>query len=414
MTTTVHPDDKPTNWVRSRVANTSDSLDRAFEQGLTGHVIVERDGKRVRLQDGAEVIEFVSCSYLGLEQHPALVAAAHEALDRFGVHFSIARNRAKPDYLGQLEDLLSRIYQGATAVAFGTVSTVHLGVLPLLGAGSLPSYPVADVGAAFLIERTAHASMQVLRGILEQIGPVRRFDMTDDDALPAMLREVTASRRTPIVLVDGVGSMGGLTHVVGMHEQVYRAGGHLYIDDAHGTSIIGEHGAGYAFDAFGDRLPSNTVIACSLSKAFGGIGACVLVPGPADGRMLIKSANPLVFGQSIPLPVLAATVAAARLHLNGEVADRQQALWRNTTEFDRLTGGTLVNAGLRCPIRGAQFATEDEAFAMAARLRAAGVIILPAFFPTVAKGTGLIRFALSSLHDQHQLAIAAKALGSTD
>lgn len=412
MTTAAHPDDKRTNWVRSRVANTSDSLDRAFEQGLTGHVLVERDGKRVRLQDGAEVIEFVSCSYLGLEQHPALVAAAREALDRFGVHFSIARNRAQPDYLGQLEDLLSQIYQGATVVAFGTVSTVHLGVLPLLGAGLLPSYPVADAGAAFLIERTAHASMQVLRGILEQIGPVRRFDMADDDALPAQLREVTASGLTPIVLIDGVGSMGGLTQVVGVREQVYRAGGHLYIDDAHGTSIIGEHGAGYAFDAFGDRLPSNTVIACSLSKAFGGIGACVLVPGPADGRMLIKSANPLVFGQSIPLPVLAATVAAARLHLNGEVAGRQQALWRNAAEFDRLTGGTLVNAGLRCPIRGAQFATEDEAFEVAARLRAAGVIILPAFFPTVAKGTGLIRFALSSLHDQHQLAIAAKALGS--
>ena len=88
---------------------------------------------------------------------------------------------------------------------------------------------------------------------------------------------------------------------------------------------------------------------------------------------------------------------------------------RERTEFslldiDRLTGGKLVNAGLRCPIRGAHFDSEDEALAAATRLREAGVLILPAFFPTVAKGTGLIRFALSTLHDQDQLELAATAL----
>ena len=401
---------RPGSWIESRIANTSDALDRAFEHGLTGHVIVERDGKRVRLSDGSEAVEFVSCSYLGLEQHPDLAAAAHEALDRFGVHFSIARNPARPVYLGELEDLLSRIYLGNTAVVFGTVSSVHLGVLPLLGAGALPSYPVASSGATFLVERTAHASMQVIRGVLEQIGPVRRFDMTDPGSLPERLREATGEGRTPIVLADGVGSMGGLVDVVGLHEQVSEAGGHLYVDDAHGTSIAGEHGAGYAFDAFGHRLPPGVMIVCSLSKAFGGIGGCTVVPDPKDARVLVKFANPLVFGQSVPVPVLSATVAAARLHLSGEVAARQRVLWRKAEEFDRLTGHELVNAGLKCPIRGAHFDTEEEAFAVATRLRESGVLILPAFFPTVAKGTGLIRFALSTLHEQDQLETAASVL----
>ena len=405
---------RPSNWVESRIMRTSDVLDRAFDHGLTGHVIVERDCKRVRLADGSDAIEFVSCSYLGLEQHPELVAAAHEALERFGVHFSIARNRARPVYLGELEDLLSRIYLGNTAVVFGTVSSVHLGVLPLLGAGALPSYPVAANGSTFLIERTAHASMQVLRGVLEQIGPVHRFDLTEPDSLPQRLREAADSGRTPIVLVDGVGSMGGLVDVVGVLEQVSEADGHLYVDDAHGTSIAGEHGAGYAFDAFGHRLPTGVMVVCSLSKAFGGIGGCAVVPQPADARVLVKFANPLVFGQSVPVPVLAATVAAARVHLSGEVAARQRLLWRKAAEFDRLTGHTLVNAGLRCPIRGAHFDTEEEAFAAATRLREAGVLILPAFFPTVAKGTGLIRFALSTLHEQDELETAAAALEATD
>ena len=101
------------NWVASRVSKTSDSLDRAFEEGLTGHVITARDGKQVKLTDGSEAVEFVSCSYLGLETHPDLIAAATEAMRVFGLHFSTSRNRGRPPYLGELEDLLSVMYGGA-------------------------------------------------------------------------------------------------------------------------------------------------------------------------------------------------------------------------------------------------------------------------------------------------------------
>ncbi|MCW2689529.1 MAG: aminotransferase [Mycobacterium sp.] len=399
------------NWVASRVSKTSDSLDRAFEEGLTGHVITARDGKQVTLTDGSEAVEFVSCSYLGLESHPDLIAAATEAMHRFGLHFSTSRNRGRPPYLGELEDLLSVMYGGAQVAAFTSVSNVHLGLLPLLGAGALPSYPVADAGAAFLVEKTAHASIQVIRGVLEQIGPTRRFDMTDPAALPAAVREVAATGRTPIVLVDGVGSMGGLIDVASMLAILEPFGGHLYVDDAHGVSIDGPLGAGYAFEALGGTLPENVVIAGSLSKAFGGAGGFAVVPSQEDMRVLRKFANPMVFGHSIMLPMLAANVAAGRLHVDGQVAELQKRLWHNAAEFDQLTGGTLVNAGLHSPVRGAVFDTEEEAFAAARRLKQAGVLILPAFYPTVARGTGLMRFAVSALHQQHDLETAARALG---
>jgi len=398
------------NWVASRVSKTSDSLDRAFEEGLTGHVITARDGKQVTLTDGSEAVEFVSCSYLGLESHPDLIAAATEAMHRFGLHFSTSRNRGRPPYLGELEALLSVMYDGAQVAAFTSVSNVHLGLLPLLGVGALPSYPVADAGVAFLVEKTAHASIQVIRGVLEQIGPTRRFDMADPAALPAAVREAAATGRTPIVLVDGVGSMGGLIDVASMLATLEPFGGHLYVDDAHGVSIDGPLGAGYAFEALGGTLPPHVVLAGSLSKAFGGAGGFAVVPSQEDMLILRKFANPLVFGHSIMLPMLAANVAAARLHVDGQVAELQRRLWRNAAEFDRLTGGTLVNAGLRSPVRGAQFDTEDEAFAAARRLKQAGVLILPAFYPTVARGTGLMRFTVSALHQQHDLETAARAL----
>ena len=398
------------NWVASRVSKTSDSLDRAFEEGLTGHVITARDGKQVTLTDGSEAVEFVSCSYLGLESHPDLIAAATEAMHRFGLHFSTSRNRGRPPYLGELEALLSVMYDGAQVAAFTSVSNVHLGLLPLLGVGALPSYPVADAGVAFLVEKTAHASIQVIRGVLEQIGPTRRFDMADPAALPAAVREAAATGRTPIVLVDGVGSMGGLIDVASMLATLEPFGGHLYVDDAHGVSIDGPLGAGYAFEALGGTLPPHVVLAGSLSKAFGGAGGFAVVPSREDMLILRKFANPLVFGHSIMLPMLAANVAAARLHVDGQVAELQRRLWRNAAEFDRLTGGTLVNAGLRSPVRGAQLDAEDEAFAAARRLKQAGVLILPAFYPTVARGTGLMRFAVSALHQQHDLETAARAL----
>ena len=403
------PETRP-NWVASRVSKTSDSLDRAFAEGLTGHVITARDDKRVQLEDGGEAVEFVSCSYLGLESHSDLIAAATEAMSRFGLHFSTSRNRGRPPYLGELEELLSVMYGGAQVAAFTSVSNVHLGLLPLLGVGALPSYPVADAGVAFLVEKTAHASIQVIRGVLEQIGPTRRFDMADPAALPAAVREAAATGRTPIVLVDGVGSMGGLIDVASMLATLEPFGGHLYVDDAHGVSIDGPLGAGYAFEALGGTLPPHVVLAGSLSKAFGGAGGFAVVPSQEDMLILRKFANPLVFGHSIMLPMLAANVAAARLHVDGQVAELQRRLWRNAAEFDRLTGGTLVNAGLRSPVRGAQFDTEDEAFAAARRLKQAGVLILPAFYPTVARGTGLMRFAVSALHQQHDLETAARAL----
>ena len=401
------------NWVASRVSKTSDSLDRAFAEGLTGHVITARNGKRVNLIDGSEAVEFVSCSYLGLESHPDLIAAATEAMRVFGLHFSTSRNRGRPPYLGELEDLLSVMYGGAQVAAFTSVSSVHLGLLPLLGAGALPSYPVADAGVAFLVEKTAHASIQVIRGVLEQIGPTRRFDMTDPAALSAAVREVAATGRTPIVLVDGVGSMGGLIDVASMLATIEPFGGHLYVDDAHGVSIDGPLGAGYAFEALGGTLPPHVVLAGSLSKAFGGAGGFAVVPSQEDMRILRKFANPLVFGHSIMLPMLAANVAAAWLHVDGQVAELQQQLWRNAAEFDRLTAGRLVNAGLRSPVRGAVFDTEEEAFAAARRLKQAGVLVLPAFYPTVAKGTGLMRFGVSALHQQRDLETAARALGFT-
>lgn len=392
----------------SRVRRASGTLARAVEEGLTQHEVVAHNQKSVVLSDGSEALEFVSCSYLGLESHPALVEASKSAIDEFGVHLSTSRNRMRPYYLRKLQDLLGQVY-GCTTVAFTSVSAVHLGLIPVLAAGALPSLPLRPAGPSFLVEKTAHSSMQVLRGVFEQFGPTNRFDLAVEGSLEKGLRAAQRSGRTPIVLVDGVGSMGGLVPVAEIYEQTSSSGGILYIDDAHGTSIVGETGGGYALSALGNRVPPGVVIAGSLSKAFGGCGGFATVSSPADAAALETYANSLVFGHSIMLPLLAANVASARLHVNGDVVALQERLWRNVETFDALTGHHLVNAGLRSPVRGALF-DEEGAFAAARRLRNRGILILPAFFPTVAQGRGLIRFGISALHQDEHLSRAAQAL----
>ncbi|MFB7271980.1 aminotransferase class I/II-fold pyridoxal phosphate-dependent enzyme [Streptomyces sp. NPDC056244] len=403
------------NWVATRVDKTSDALTRAIAADLTSHVFAAREGKEVILADGARAVEFISCSYLGLDTHPALVEAAVATLRRVGVQFSSSRTRMRHEDLEALESLLGAVYGDRHATCFTSVGSVHLGVLPLLGSGVLPSYPIAKNGAAFLIERTAHASLQVLRGVLEQIGTVDRFDCERPDELAVRLAAVREAGRTPIVIVDGVGSMGGLIDVRGLYGLCAAADGYLYVDDAHGVSISGPRGAGFAYEEFRDLpggLPAPVLLVGSLAKAFGGSnGGFVVLNSEEDTVQLRRFANPLIFGGPIALPVVSACRVSAELHLDGTVARLQRDLWRNTELFDSRTGGALFNAGTRSPIRGALFESEEDALLAAGRLRKAGVIVTPAFFPTVAKGSGLIRMAVSALHTAEQIELATNELG---
>ncbi|MFE1805903.1 aminotransferase class I/II-fold pyridoxal phosphate-dependent enzyme [Streptomyces sp. NPDC059533] len=407
---------EPANWVAARVSKTSDALTRAIADDLTGHVFTAREGKEVTLSGGDRAVEFISCSYLGLDTHPALVEAAAATVHQVGVQFSSSRTRMRFEDLETLEDMLGTVYGGRHVTCFTSVGSVHLGVLPLLGTGVLPSYPVSPDGVAFFVERTAHASIQVLRGVLEQIGTVARFDFEDPDGLAEAMAGARAAGRTPIVLVDGVGSMGGLINVRGLSELCAAVEGYLYVDDAHGVSITGPRGAGFAYEEFGGAdgdLPESVIVVGSLAKAFGaGNGGFVVLNTEEDTVKLRKFGNPLIFGGPIALPVVSACRASAELHLDGTVARLQEDLWRNTELFDSRTGNALFNAGTRSPIRGALFAAEEEALDAAARLRKAGVIVTPAFFPTVAKGSGLIRMAVSAAHTTEQIELATSELGN--
>jgi len=398
------------NWMNIRRQRTSDALGSATADGLTGFEVVARNGKQLTLADGSTCIEFVSCSYLGLESHPALILAAQVALERIGVHLSSSRGAMSPVYLRQLEQLLGEIYAGCSVTVFSSTSNAHLGVLPLLGSGGMDGYPTREGGVMWLVDRTAHASMQVLRGVLAQFGPVRRVDVNDSEALQEALGHCDRERQTPVLLIDGVGSMSGLLPVAALAERLRGHNGYLYVDDAHGISITGRYGAGYAFENLGHRLPGNTLIAGSLSKAFGGAGGFIVLKPAANAGQLRALANPLVFGHSIPVPLQAANVAAAQVHLSSEIQSLQQALWGNLRRLDERVEQNMMNSGLRAPIRGALFDNERQGTLAASALRASGLVVFPVFYPIIESGRAMLRCAVSAAHSPEQIDCLARKL----
>jgi len=397
------------DWMTIRRDNTTSALESAYAEGITGFTVAGREGKSITLEEGGTFTEFVSCSYLGLETHPALIEAAQQALVTTGLHLSSSRSAMRPVYLPQLESLLSDIYKGCGVSVFTSTSSVHLGVLPLLGSNSLKGYPIRK-RVHWLMDKTAHASMQVLRGILQQFGEVSRVQSTDPESMSTALKSCAERQETPILLIDGIGSMSGMVPIAKLSSQLEQAGGYVYVDDAHGISITGRHGAGYALSAVDNQLPPNMVLAGSLSKAFGGAGGFVVVSDPRDIQPIQTLANPLVFGHSIMVPMLAANVAAAKIHLSNEIDILQNRLWDNVGLFDLLTHNRLLNAGVQSPVRGAFFETEENALQASRILRANSILMFPVFYPIIAKGKAMLRFAFSASHTEHDIRQLADSL----
>ncbi|MCS6068859.1 hypothetical protein LNO81_30950 [Klebsiella variicola subsp. variicola] len=128
------------NWQKRKIDRSLKYQTRVFSEHINELVAVKREGKVITLDDGRKMVEFVSCSYLGLETHPALKQAVVDAIERFGVQVSVARTRVKVDLFPQLEARLNDIMHRAHTLTFNAVTPCHIAVLPLLASGTLPHF----------------------------------------------------------------------------------------------------------------------------------------------------------------------------------------------------------------------------------------------------------------------------------
>ena len=384
------------NWQKKKLRAARSHQDAIFSNGVNGLNVKRRRGKCIILDDSREMTEFTSCSYLGLDQHPSLKEAAIEAIERLGIQFSVARTRMKADVFSALENNLAMITGCADTVTFNAVTPVHLGVLPLLASGELPGFQFRN-DPTFILDKRAHATMQVNRGLLEQFGRVVRVDFDDHEAVYDQFKQAAFSGRTPISISDSVGSMGGRAPVQELLRWAENFGGYAYLDDAHGTSVFGLKGAGYVHQTLGNQVHPRAILVGSLSKAFGAHGGFI-AGTKALADFVRKQSVTYAFGGPPSLPGMAAALASSRLHLSGEVDRLQLDLNSKLIEFDQMMDGEWVNSRTPFPIRGLIVGQEDRAIQMAKALHQSGIACTAAMFPTVALGSAMLRFAISAKH----------------
>ncbi len=388
------------NWYSKKIQDSEHYQKMIYEVGLNEQIILNRKGKKVGLKNGYRIIEFSSCSYLGLEVDQRLENAAVNAIKTYGVQFAAARTRLAPELNFILHEKLSEIF-GAPSLTFSTTGLIHLAVLPLLGADELPSYKIHNK-PLWIIDKTAHASIQIQRGLMSQFGDVKRVDFQDKPALEEAFVMAYEKGMTPITLSDSLGSMGGEVPVKTLFHLAEKYKGYCYIDDAHGTSILGENGNGYVLNIT-KKFPPRLILASSLSKAFGSNGGCLSLNSAEDIKVVKRYSIPFAFGGPLSIGGMAANIASCDIHLSGEIYQLQAKLFENVRYFDDTIKVKTANAYSVSPIRGIIVGDEEECINVCKQLFESGFYTTCAMYPTVPKNKALIRIALSAIHTKAQI-----------
>ncbi|MEI2771653.1 MAG: 8-amino-7-oxononanoate synthase [Candidatus Competibacter sp.] len=345
--------------------------------------------------DGRPVVAFCSNDYLGLANHPAIVAAAQEAAGRWGV--GSGASHVVSGHLRPHEDLEARLaaFVGRErALYFTTGYMANLAIVPTL----------VERHDAIFADRLNHASL-IDAALLARAEHVR-YPHGDVDALAARLEQSRARRK--LILTDAVFSMDGdLAPLPELFALAERFDAWLVVDDAHGFGVLGPSGRGSI--AHFELPPSPRLILMgTLGKAAGVSGAFVA----GDQRVidwLVQRARPYIF--TTASSPLIATALLASLDLIAAGDERRAHLRRL---IDRLRSGLEELPWRLLPsptaIQPLLIGGNDAVVRLSERLFARGLWVPAIRPPTVPVGTARLRISLSAAHDETQIDALITAL----
>ena len=375
----------------------SSDLAALKEQGLykSERVIDSPQQAAIWMQGGREVINLCANNYLGLANHPELIAAAHEALDRYGYGMASVRficGTQTPHK--ELERRISAFLGMEDTILYPSCFDANGGLFET----------ILDVEDAVISDQLNHAS--IIDGIRLSKAQRLRYRHNDMDDLEARLRE-SAGARTRLIATDGVFSMDGTIADLGrICDLADRYDAMVMIDDCHATGFLGATGRG-THERHG-VLGRVDIITGTLGKALGGAsGGFIAARGPIV-EWLRQRSRPYLFSNTVA-PVIAATSIRVLDLLESSTELRRQ-LWDNTHLFrERMTAlGFELKPGAH-PIIPVMLGDARLATAMADRLLEEGVYVVGFSYPVVPHGEARIRTQMSAGLTTHHLerAIAA-------
>jgi glycine C-acetyltransferase len=373
-----------TQWIVDELANLR-------QAGLFTHIrtLGSPQGSWLTV-DGKKVLNFCSNNYLGLANHPRLVQAAKEAIDKFGVGPAAVRTIAGTMSLHlELERRLAGFKGVPSAITFQSGFCANLGVIPALVSKEDVIYS----------DELNHAS--IIDGCRLSGGRIIRYNHCNPDDLRRVIEENRGSGyRRALVVTDGVFSMDGDIAPLDKIYEVARAYDYLLmVDDAHGEGVLGKGGRGIV-DHFNLHGKVDIEIG-TLSKAFGVIGG-VAAGSPEVVDWLRQRGRPFLFSSAMTVPDVAACLAGLDLlEASTELVDR---LWQNADFFKREIQGLGFDTGLSMtPITPIMLGEAPLAQQFSRRLFEEGVFAMAIGFPTVPRGKARIRVMLSAAHSRDDL-----------
>jgi glycine C-acetyltransferase len=373
--------------------------------GLTKdeRVIDSPQGARVTLADGREVVNFCANNYLGLAAHPRVVAAAREALDRWGYGLSSVRFICGTQAVHrELEVALSGFLGTDDTILYTSCFDANTGLFEtLLGEGD-----------AIISDALNHAS--IIDGIRLCKRAERLVFRHGDMADLAEKLAATAGRRVRLIATDGVFSMDGdVARLDAICELADRHRALVMVDDSHAVGFWGDGGRGTpAHHGVADRVD---LVTGTLGKALGGASG-----GYTSGRaeivaLLRQRSRPYLFSNSLAPPIAAASLAALAL-VRDDPAPRRR-LAENTASFraGMAAAGFAIAAGEH-PIVPIMLGEATVAARLAARLLELGIYVVGFSYPVVPRGAARIRCQISAAHTREDLdrAIAAFATAKAE
>ena len=381
-----------TDWI-------AQELDGLKSQGLYNRIrtIASPQGAWL-VVDGKKVLNFCSNNYLGLANHPKIVAAAKRAADEMGVGPAAVRTIAGTTSLHlELEKRLAAFKGVEAAITFQSGFTANLATIPAL------------VGKEDVIfsDRLNHAS--IIDGCRLSAAKIIPYEHCDVASLESVVKENLSQYRRAIVITDGVFSMDGdvapldkIYEVASMYDIL------LMVDDAHGEGVLGKGGRGIV-DAFGLHGKVDVEVG-TLSKAFGVVG------GVVAGKAVIiewlrQRGRPFLFSSAVTAPDAAACLAA--LDLLEESTELVDRLWENARYFKAGMKKLGFNTGLSTtPITPVMLGEAPLAQQFSRELFDESVFAMALGFPTVPQGKARIRVMISAAHSRDDLGKGLEAFAT--
>jgi glycine C-acetyltransferase len=369
------------------------------EAGLYKHELVMTTPQGAHVEvGGRELLNLCANNYLGLADHPAIVEAAHEALDRWGYGMASVRFicGTQPPHR-ELEERLSQFLGTGDTILFSSCFDANGGLFEAL----------LDDRDAVISDQLNHAS--IIDGIRLCKARRLRYANGEMDDLEERLEEA-ADARHRLIATDGVFSMDGyLAKLDAICDLAERHDALVMVDDSHAVGVVGGGGRGTP-EHFG-VIERVDILTGTLGKAIGGASG-----GYVSGRreiveLLRQRARPYLFSNSVAPPVVGASLRALDL-IEGshELRDRlrENTAWFRTrmTElgFDILPGSH--------PIVPVMVGDEVAAAKLSAKLVELGVYAVSFSYPVVPRGTARIRSQVSAAHTLDDLAFAADAFAA--